>query len=168
MELLLLLIFRDSYIGKQSVSKGGEKMSVNRYNSNTGELELLAGASRIWTGTQAALNAALDNNEIAPNTVICITDDGGISGNSNRLKVAKYFFGETYTTFSLSLDNPTENSGMWLVLADGSTLYGTINFLHEGTFTDGSRNATCSYNPTTGIATFSGVAAINTTALWYC
>lgn len=51
-------------------------MSVNLYNAETNELELLAGASEIprWSGTQAEFNA-LDKDTLADGTIIEITDD---------------------------------------------------------------------------------------------
>lgn len=46
-------------------------------NKINGEWVVTAGGQRMWVGTQAAYEAALANGEIAANTLVAITDDGG-------------------------------------------------------------------------------------------
>jgi len=135
-------------------------MSVN-IKSN-GELVTVASGQRIWVGTKQAWNNLQDK---PTNCLKAIIDDG--AGEAQYPKVASYFLGQSYTTFTLKLYNPTENSGMLLINATGKIFNGTINFLHQGSFTDGTNTYTCTYNPDTGIATFSGPAAINDMSLWY-
>lgn len=50
-------------------------MSINRYDSITGELVTLASGQRIWVGTKIAHDSAVTNNKIPNNCLVCITDD---------------------------------------------------------------------------------------------
>ena len=50
-------------------------MSVNKYNSTTGELENIASGQRTWVGTKAAYDAAKSAGNLPNNALICITDD---------------------------------------------------------------------------------------------
>ena len=50
-------------------------MSVNRYDPNTGTLTTLAGGSRIWVGTKAQHDAAVQAGTLPNNCLISITDD---------------------------------------------------------------------------------------------
>lgn len=50
-------------------------MSINKYNSQTGELTSLAGGTRTWIGTQAAYNIEKQAGTLPNNCLIAITDD---------------------------------------------------------------------------------------------
>ena len=50
-------------------------MSVNRYNSTTGELTSLATGSRTWVGTREAYDQAKTAGTLPNNCLIAITDD---------------------------------------------------------------------------------------------
>ena len=50
-------------------------MSVNKYNTTTGELETIASGQRTWVGTRAAYDAAKSAGTLPTNALICITDD---------------------------------------------------------------------------------------------
>lgn len=50
-------------------------MSLNKYDSSTGELTNIASGSRIWTGTKAAYDAQKQAGTLPNNALIVITDD---------------------------------------------------------------------------------------------
>lgn len=50
-------------------------MSVNKYNSQTGQLTCLANGSRIWVGTKAAYEAARQAGTMPTDVLVAITDD---------------------------------------------------------------------------------------------
>lgn len=50
-------------------------MSLNKYDSSTGELINIASGSRTWIGTKAAYDAAKQAGTLPLNALICITDD---------------------------------------------------------------------------------------------
>lgn len=50
-------------------------MSVNKYNNTTGQLETLASGQRMWIGTKAAYDAAVQAGTMENDILIAITDD---------------------------------------------------------------------------------------------
>lgn len=89
-------------------------MSVNLYNAETNELELLAGASEIprWSGTQAEFNA-LDKNSLADGTIIEITDD-----------LSNIFSTWTGTSAEFeALDKTTLADGCYINITDDESVY---------------------------------------------
>lgn len=50
-------------------------MSVNIYNSQTGNLETLASSSRVWIGTKEAYKSAKQSGQLPSSCIIYITDD---------------------------------------------------------------------------------------------
>ena len=50
-------------------------MSVNRYDSTTGQLVTLAGGQRLWVGTKSAHDAAVSAGTMPNNCLVAITDD---------------------------------------------------------------------------------------------
>ena len=57
-------------------------MSVNKVNKMTGELVTLASGTRMWIGTKAAHDLAIQRGIMPNNCMVCITDDANdfISG----------------------------------------------------------------------------------------
>lgn len=50
-------------------------MSVNKVDKTTGELVTLASGTRIWIGTEAAHDLAVQRGTMPNNCMVCITDD---------------------------------------------------------------------------------------------
>lgn len=50
-------------------------MSVNKYDSTTGQLTTLASGQRMWVGTKNAHSNAIADNTMPNNCMVCITDD---------------------------------------------------------------------------------------------
>lgn len=50
-------------------------MSLNKYDSSTGELTTLASGTRMWIGTKSAHELAITNGTMPNNVMVCVTDD---------------------------------------------------------------------------------------------
>jgi len=55
--------------------KGGNTLSVNKYDSTTGTLTSVAASGRVWIGTTAQHNAAIQAGTMPNNCLVSITDD---------------------------------------------------------------------------------------------
>ena len=123
-------------------------MSVNRYDSITGQLSPLASGSRIWTGTKAQHDAAIQAGTMPNNCIVVITDDeDGLSTEVTKDDPKAITSGAVY------------NAVHWKTT--------TLTFLLNGTGTTGAFNVPAIYKPHDMMILFFNDASYDLSGNWY-
>lgn len=97
-------------------------MSVNKYDSTTGTLTSVAASGRVWIGTKAQHDAAVQAGTMPNNCLISITDDD----EDSPARLIAY----DNTTSGLQAENVQDALDEVKEILDGDSTWGTNGIVH--------------------------------------
>ena len=107
-------------------------MSVNKYDSTSGTLTVLASGQRLWIGTKAAHDAAVQAGTMPNNILIAITDDSTENVQVVDTVEVDNMSAVTSNAVAEELDNYLGNTGAQQLLNGSLSFDNTNTITHNG------------------------------------
>lgn len=110
-------------------------MSLNKYNSTTGQLENIASGARTWVGTKAAYESARQAGTLPTNCLIAITDDDKglaqeVTEGDPRAVTSGAVYNAIGLTTAISRYAPTGDDCFMFMRTDSQSYFGVNGIIY--------------------------------------